>query len=266
MSVIQRSDDLPAASGNSSSSRTSYGVLWALGAVFFWSQSAAVIKISVHSLPWLTVAVWTSIFAALSFLVVMLVTGRLAALRRTPVRQLLLQAGIGTLGGFFYICCIFSAYRCGPATEVLIVNSLWPVATVAFAALISRELPRRRDIGGLGLAMLGAIFVATRGHFLLPQAFAADLLAFCGALCYGLYSAASKRVQCDQIVYLFIGYTSSAMLFLLVALLTRSTLRIEHTNAWLLTGYYGVGVGAIPTLCWLMALKAQNTSRAAIFS
>ncbi len=264
MSVTPQVNEVQAASALSRSTTARHGILWALGAIFCWSQSSAIIKLSVQSIPWLTLALWTTTLSALCYLLAVIVTGRLAKLRQMTVKEVLTLAGIGVSGNFLYTCCIFAAYQRGPASEVLIVNYLWPVATVAFASLISRERPNARELGGLALAVLGVVCVATRGHFHLPQALDADLLAFCGAICYGLFSAAAKRISSDNILSLFIAFTSSALLFLLAVLLTRSTFRIAHPRTWALVGYYSVGVGAIPVLLWLKALQAQYTSRAAI--
>lgn len=185
-------------------------------------------------------------------------------LRAMSRKELLTVAGIGVSGYFIFNCFSYSAYAHGPAVEVLIVLYLWPVATVGFASLISRERPGTREICGLLLAVLGTICVVTRGHLLLPSAIYADLLACCGAIFFGLFSATSKRVSGDRILILFITYACSSVLFLLTALLTRCPLRIEHTTTRLLVGYQAIFINAIPALCWLKALQAQSTSRASI--
>jgi len=240
------------------------GVIWALGAVFFWSQSTACLKIILQSTSWITLAFWATTFAAVCYFLLVLVTGRMAQLRAMPAKELLTVAGIGISGCFIYTCFNYAAFACGPAAEVLIVNYLWPVATVGFASLLSRERPGIREICGLLLAVLGVICVVTRGHFQMPGALLADCLALSGALFYGLFSAASKRVSGDRILILFITYASSSILFLFTALFTHSQLRVEHTTTWLLLGYQGLCLGAVPTLFWLKALQAQSTSRAAI--
>lgn len=240
------------------------GLLWALGAVFFWSHSAVCLKIALAGVPWLTVAFWSTLVAASFYGIAAAVTGRLGRLRAMPAKELAIQSGIGVSGYFIYTCFMYPAYARGPAHEVLIVNYLWPVATVGFAALLSGERTDRREHSGLALAVAGVVCVVTRGQFHWPRALDADLLAVGGALFYGLYSAASKRVRGDQILNLFITYATSATLFLLTNLALRGSFRISHPTTLAVVGYHGVFVNAIPALLWLKAMAAQPTSRAAI--
>lgn len=240
------------------------GILWAFGAIFFWSQSSVCVKIALHNVHWLTIAFWTSLFSSIFYFITILATKRLPRLREITLKQGALLAGIGVSGYFFYTCFMLAAYAHGPASEVLIVNYLWPIATVAFAALLSRERLGIREICGLLLALLGVICVVTRGQFHLPTAFYADILALCGAVFYGLYSAASKWISGDRLISLFIAYASSTVLFFISLLYSHGSFHIANTPTLLLIVYYGIGVGAIPGLFWLKALAAQTTTHAAI--
>ena len=196
------------------------GVWWALGAIFCWSQTTAIVKISLHTLSWLTVALCSTVIATLCYFIIAAVSGRLTQLRVMPLRQVATLAGVGVSGCFCYTCLMLLAYARGQASEVLIVNYLWPIATVGFAALIARERPGPLEIGGLCFAMLGWLAWPT-GRFHVPKALAADLLALGAALSYGVFSAASKYITGDRLPRLLIAYASSAVLFLLTALLTQ---------------------------------------------
>ncbi len=241
------------------------GILWAAGAVLLWSQSAACLKFVLTTTPWLTVALWSSAVSAIVYGIAVATTGSASRLWAMPARELAWFAGLGLVGYFLYNCLIYVAYASGPASEVLIVNYVWPVATVGFAALIVRERPSFREIGGLGLALLGVSAVITRGRWQWPQALGADLLALGAALSYGLYSAVSKRLGGDRRVALFLAFTSASACFALVALLTRAPLWIPaSTTRWLVV-YHGIAIGAVPALFWLKALAAGRTPHLAAF-
>ncbi len=206
------------------------GLLWAAGAVLLWSQSAACLKFVLSTTPWLSVALWSSTASAVVYGIAIVTTGRTSRLRSMPARELAWFAGIGLVGYFLYTCFIYVAYASGPASEVLIVNYLWPVATVVFAARIAHERPSQREIGGLGLALLGVITVITRGRWQWPQALGADLLALGAALCYGLYSAVSKRLGGDRRVAFV--YLTPVLGLLWLRMLFAS----EAITVWVLAG------------------------------
>lgn len=242
------------------------GILWAAGAVLLWSQSAACLKLVLTTTSWLTVALWSSTVSAIVYgIAIVTTTGSASRLRALPARELAWFAALGLVGYFLYNGFIYVAYASGPASEVLIVNYVWPVATVGFAALIARERPSFREIGGLGLALIGVSAVITRGRWQWPQAIGADLLALGAALCYGLYSAVSKRLGGDRRVALFLAFTSASACFALVALLTRAPFWIPSSMTRWLVVYHGIAIGAVPALFWLKALAAGRTPHLAAF-
>jgi O-acetylserine/cysteine efflux transporter len=252
------SSPVPATQGGAS------GIAWAMAAVFFWSQAATCLKLSFGTVHWMTLAFWATLLPGLAYFVVAATTKRLQLLKTMPWRQILGLAGSGIAGYYLYNSLVFAAYSRGPASEVLIVNYLWPVATVAFASIFSRERPRPLELLGLSMALLGVMLVATRGRLQLPQAVGADLLAFCAALFYGIYSAGTKKLGGDRVIGLLITYTCCTTLFALTIWLTGGTFVIHGARAMFLTWYYGIAISATAGLFWLKALAAQSTARAAI--
>jgi drug/metabolite transporter (DMT)-like permease len=113
------------------------------------------------------------------------------------LRQPAAAAALTTSGLFVYHALYFIAFSRAPAVEVNLVNYLWPLLIVVFAAIISGLRVYPAQWLGTLLGLLGASLVVTRGQALAIEArHAIGYLAALGAaLTWSAYSVLNRRFR-----------------------------------------------------------------------
>lgn len=151
---------------------------------------------------------------------------------------------LGVTGLFGYHFVYFTAIRRAPPIEVSLLAYLWPLFLVAFSALLPGEKLKWNHIAGVGIGLLGAALVITRGQgFALTQGFGlGHALAFACAIIWAAYSVLSRRnghVSTDVVA----GFCliTSALAFL-CHLLFETTVWPETIGQWLAI----LGLGLLP--------------------
>ena len=115
---------------------------------------------------------------------------------------LLLAAGI--CGGSIYFLTENIALEYAPASNVSLIVCTAPVWTALVLSIIDRnERMSRRQALGSALAFVGMVLVVLNGHFVLRLSPRGDLLAFCAAWLWMLYSLLIKKLG-DRYPALFI--------------------------------------------------------------
>lgn len=106
---------------------------------------------------------------------------------------LLLAAGI--CGGSIYFLTENIALEYAPASNVSLIVCTAPVWTALVLSIIDRnERMSRRQALGSALAFVGMVLVVLNGHFVLRLSPRGDLLAFCAAWLWMLYSLLIKKL------------------------------------------------------------------------
>lgn len=103
--------------------------------------------------------------------------------------------GIGALFG--YHALYFIALKRAPAVEANLVNYLWPLLIVVFAALIAGTRVRPRQWLGTALGLAAAVLLVTRGGRVQvdPDHAAGYAAALGAALVWALYSVLNRRFE-----------------------------------------------------------------------
>jgi drug/metabolite transporter (DMT)-like permease len=103
--------------------------------------------------------------------------------------------GIGALFG--YHALYFIALKRAPAVEANLINYLWPLLIVVFAALIGGVAVRPAQWLGTALGLAAAVLLVTRGGGVaIDPAFVPGYLAALGAaLVWALYSVLNRRFE-----------------------------------------------------------------------
>ncbi|MDB5364167.1 MAG: EamA family transporter [Rhodospirillales bacterium] len=129
---------------------------------------------------------------AVALITVRAVTGgELGVLKRVPLRAWLLGVG----GLFFYHLFYVLAFRAAPAAQVNLLNYLWPLLIVLFAALLPGHRLRARQVLGALAGLAGAVLlVAPDTDGAVDGAPIGYVLALAAAVTWAGYSVLSRRV------------------------------------------------------------------------
>ncbi|WP_216821741.1 DMT family transporter [Uliginosibacterium sp. TH139] len=127
----------------------------------FWGGTFIAGRVLAQAMP-LQVAAFGRFFVAALLLVWVAFhfEGGLPRLNRT---QLLITVAMGLTGIFLYNMCFFGALARIPAGRTALFVSLTPIVTALMARLTLREGLGSKRWGGIGVALIGALIVITRG-------------------------------------------------------------------------------------------------------
>lgn len=170
-------------------SKTRSATLAGLVAILLWS-SLALLTVLTSDLPPFEVLAITFALGALSS---RLVAGRATASSgRVSLRVLALS--VSALFG--YHALYFISFRHAPAIEVNLINYLWPLLIVVFAAFAPDTRPSARQMLGCLLGLVGVVIMLGRGE--LPSFGAltwnGHACAFAAALTWAAYSVLNRRI------------------------------------------------------------------------
>lgn len=111
------------------------------------------------------------------------------------LRQPLAVWGLGVAGLFGYHALYFFALRLAPPAQASLLNYLWPLLIVVFAALLPGERLRWYHLAGAALGLSGTL-VLLLGHDLgamSGRTLAGCIAALCAAVVWAGYSVLSRR-------------------------------------------------------------------------
>lgn len=172
---------------------------------------------------------------------------------------------LGFLGCFFYYLCLYYGYAQTRATEVLIIQYLWPGLTALLAVPLLREKLSFFKLLGIGFGLLSAFLVITQGHFGEIHADSPKILGivFLGALGFSLFSVLSKKTpKIYPNLHVFM-YFVWATLFSAVAMGIYSQFQWPSQDEWLPLGLNGALINGLSYLLWIKALNQAQASRIA---
>ena len=228
---------------------------YAISAVVIWSTTAALVKSLLTAIPTFE-ALFLSTFAASLFLLgVQLVRDGGRIFRTYDARGYMSMAGLGFLGLFLYSGLYYYGLSQLTSQEACLLNYLWPMMIVLFAALLLGERITLRTAAALLLSFSGVVVLtlggegSAEGNGLLGTV--ACLLA---ALCYGLFCVLNKRRNIDQTVMMILAWGVTAVCSLPVTLLTEEWVTPMWTQ-WIGLLWLGVFIDAVGYLWWAMALQ-----------
>ena len=220
---------------------------YAVSAVVIWSTTAALVKSLLSTIPTYE-ALFLSTFAASLFLLgVQLVRDGGRVFRTYDIRNYAAMVGLGFLGLFLYSGLYYYGLTQLTSQEACILNFLWPMMIVLFAALLLGERITLRTAAALLLSFSGVVVLtlggegSAEGNGLFGAA--ACILA---ALCYGLFCVLNKRRNIDQTVMMIMAWGVTAVCSLPVTLLMEEWVTLSWTQ-WL-------------GLWWAMALQGARNS------
>ena len=131
-------------------------LLYAFGSAVFASLTAILGKIGIQGVESnLGTAIRTGVVLFMAWIMV-LVTGKVQAVRRVPRRELGFICLSGLATGASWLC-YYHALQDGPASVVVPIDKLSILVTVAFSYLVFRERLTLRSSWGLALIVAGTL-------------------------------------------------------------------------------------------------------------
>ena len=217
---------------------------YAISAVVIWSTTAALVKSLLTAIPTFEALFLSTLAASLFLLAVQLVRDGGRIFRTYDIRGYAAMAGLGFLGLFLYSGLYYYGLSQLTSQEACLLNFLWPMMIVLFAALLLGERITLRTAAALLLSFSGVVVLtlggegSAEGNGLLGTA--ACLLA---ALCYGLFCVLNKRRNIDQTVMMIMAWGTTAFCSLPVTLLMEEWVSLSWTQ-WLGLLWLGVFIDA----------------------
>jgi drug/metabolite transporter (DMT)-like permease len=161
------------------------------GAIGLWSSFALLTALTAGLPPLQTLALCFGV-SGVAGLILMALRGRRACAALWPGAGAL---GLGVSAFLVYHALYFFALKRAPVVEASLINYLWPVLIVLFAALVPGARLRAVHLVGVGLGFLAAGLLVTRGRA--PDFSRAHLLGHAAALGAALtwagYSVLNRR-------------------------------------------------------------------------
>ena len=238
--------------------------LYAFGAIFFWSTTATVSKLLLHSYSTMQVVAISSAVAAVFLLAVNFAKGNLKKLREYGPRDFLITSGVGLLGTFAYDLLLYLGIGRLLASQAMIINYLWPMMAVVAGCIILKEKMTVRKVIAVVMSFLGVTIVTSGGSFAGFQGSSLEGAVFCvlAAVSYGLFVAFNKRLPYEPQLNMMLYYAQSALIAFVYLLLWE---KMPSFNGMQILGFLWIGVccHAVGYVSWAMAMKLGETAKVA---
>lgn len=191
------------------------------------------------------------------------ISGTLSRIIEVPRALLWRCLILGLLNPALYYWILFQAYDLLPAQDAMAINYTWGLTLPLIAALFSKIVPTKSEVGLAAFSYLGILIIVTDGDL---RAFEFDapvgvLLALASTIIWGLSWVLNSRFvdnhQLDPQVALFLNFTAATPVLWLITVLTDGVIAI--TWASILSGLYvGLFEMGIAFILWMSALKLTD--------
>ena len=220
--------------------------------MLLWSSLALMAVITADLPPFQVLATSFAIGGTLG--VAMLAVRGRKALRE--LRQPWSAFALAALALFGYHALYFIAFRRAPAVEVNLINYLWPLLIVVFAAFLPGVRLRGGQIAGTLLGLAGVVIMLTRGRGIAfdPAHLAGYLAAFSAALIWAAYSVLNRRFHAVPSAAVAVACLAVAAFAALVHALAEET-RMPDVAQWCVLVLMGVGPVGIAFRLWDQGTK-----------
>lgn len=139
-------------------------ILYALGAVLFWSTVATAFKLTLQGMSNSQMLFYSSLTSVIVLF--------FFALKNSPKdlklffsrHHLKNNMVLGLINPFVYYLILFEAYKVLPAQEAQPINLTWPLIISIFSAIFLNQKISARTLIGLVISFIGVVVIATRGN------------------------------------------------------------------------------------------------------
>lgn len=170
----------------------------------------------------LAIAAWRLCFSLIIVAAALLVTGEWREWRALTSRDVMLASASGIALALHFWAWNASIHLTTIAASVTLV-SLQPAFIVAISAFFLREAPTRRQLAGIGIAILGAMIIAgpawrESGAAFQRGAMLGNLLATSAAVTAAIYYSIGRHLRAKFGIWSYVGLAYSACAVTLIAL------------------------------------------------
>lgn len=166
-----------------------FASLFAILPPLFWSGSFLIARVMRDDIPPIQMSFWRWVAAFLILLPFAIPQGRG---RGAQIREELpFLCIMGAVGITAFNCFIYAALHFTTVVNAALINTLMPVMTFVLALVVLREKLRAVQVGGIALALAGAVVIIGRGDLTGLAALApnrGDLLVMVGIMFWALYT------------------------------------------------------------------------------
>lgn len=229
--------------------------------ILLWSTLATVSKLLLGTMNSVQVLMISAAFAAVALFIYNVATGKLKVMKGYKGKDYLVMVLIGLPGTLFYNLFYYAGAAILPASQAFIINYLWPIMSVVFACILLKERLTGRKALAFAISFLGVVTVAGGNllHFE-SRTLTGILLCMGAAVSYGAYTALNQRFSYDKQVAVMIAYASTAIVCLVIQLVMGTPMELGWGQVAGLA-WNGLGVMAVATTTWAMALDSGNTAK-----
>lgn len=241
--------------------RQKQAYVYAVTAVFFWSTVASVFKVSLRYLDFLQLLFFSSIASIIILFLILLVQNKLSFFKEYSEKDYLRSAMLGFLNPFLYYVVLFKAYSLLPAQEAQPLNYTWSIVLVLLSIPILRQRIGFKSILAIFISYFGVFVISTRGD-ILGLTFSNPtgvLLALGSSVIWALFWVYNIKDKRDEVAKLFLNFLFG-FVFILIAMLLSSRLRIPSAAGIAGAAYVGLFEMGITFVFWLKALKLSRTT------
>jgi drug/metabolite transporter (DMT)-like permease len=227
-----------------------------MGAILLWATLASLTVLAGGLPPFQTTAVAFAIGGSV-IAVAAVLRGRAGSMLPTPV-----SLALGVYGLFGYHALYFAALQLAPPAEAHLLNSLWALFIVVFAALLpGHKLRFNHVIGALMGLSAAALLVWSRGGEATGASSALGFaLAIGCALVWSSYSVASRLLAAVPSESLAVSCLVTAALAFLCSQTFEAWQAPAGLVAWLALLALGAGPVGAAFLLWDIGMKQGDTS------
>ena len=200
-----------------------------------------------------------------------LFTGRLKSLFRIDKKDILLSAGIGVFGFFFFQILTFSALARIPASvNAFLINTSVVYISLLAAVFLKERIPLIRILA-IALALMGVVLVVFNRGFRLERVapLLGCLFSILGAIAFAIYSVFGKKLlqRNDPNNVVAIAVISGAVLH---GIYTRFSIGYSSIvdiggKTWLLTILLGATMIGLAYPMWFLSLRRLPASHVSVY-
>lgn len=236
-------------------------IIFAFLAVLCWAPNSAIGKLLVGELDSYQIRFFTSLFSAITMLLIILLQGKANVLIEYKPKDWLNLSAIGFIGVFLAFLFFFESLKRLPAQETMILFYFFPIPTALLGILFLREKASLKGFLAMLISFFGAIVVITKGDVFSMQftSVAGVLFGLAAALAHAFFSILDKKHEYEKFTANFVYFAVAAALSLLTVLAFSAIPSISMPQ---LLGLLAIGavVGGLGYTFFLLALKDGETS------
>lgn len=235
--------------------------IYALMSVLLWSTVASAFKISLKTLTFIELLVFSAPVSTLSLFAIILFQKKYHRLKTLRARDIYLSLGMGFLSPFLYYLCIFKAYSLLPAQLAQPLNLVWGIVIVILSIPILKQRVTPRTYAAILISFSGVVVISTEGQLgsLTIKNPLGVALALGSSLLWSLYWLINTRDNQDPIIRLFLNFCFGTLFITLFHVLF-SPLRFPPVTGLIGAAYVGLFEMGLTFYFWLKALKLTRTT------